>query len=86
MNALLCDICERPIRGSAYELHFIRGEAVVGEGGQSRIVHREGSTMLHLCETCGDWVRAAMDHLRQGHTEAAHARQSAEDAGRRYAA
>ena len=86
MQAVLCDLCDRPIRGSAFELHFIRGEAVSGENGQTRLVQREGSSMLHLCTTCGEWVQQAMAHLRRGHSEAALAKPTAKDAGRRHAA
>ena len=86
MQAVLCDLCDLPIRGSAFELHFIRGEAVSGDGGQTRLVQREGSSMLHLCAPCGEWVQRAMEHLRQGHKEVARLIPTAKDAGRRHAA
>lgn len=69
MQAVLCDICERPIRGKAFEVHFIHGEAVNTESGSSRIVQRDGTTMTFLCDSCGRWTRAAMDYLRQGYHE-----------------
>ena len=70
MQAVLCDICEQPIRGKAFEVHFIHGEAVNIETGSSRIIQRDGATMTFLCESCGGWTREAMEHLRQGHRDA----------------
>ena len=37
--------------------------------GGSRIVSREGTTMSFLCGTCGQWLRDAMEYLRQGHVD-----------------
>ena len=65
MQAVLCDICDRPIRGKAFEFQIIRGEAVNTEQGQPRIVQREGSQMMHVCSPCGYWIMEAMAHLRQ---------------------
>lgn len=65
MQSLLCDICDRPIRGEAFELQYIRGEAVQAEDGRPRIVQRSGSSLHHLCHACGTWVYQAMSHLRQ---------------------
>lgn len=45
MQVVLCDICDLPIRGKAFEIHFIHGEAVHSESGGSRIVSRDGTTM-----------------------------------------
>ncbi len=77
MQAVLCDICEHPIRGKAFEFQIIRGEAVNTEQGQPRIVQREGSQMMHVCSPCGYWIMEAMAHLRQmlslAEGEAAHA-------------
>ena len=70
MQTVLCDICERPVRGQAYEFHFIHGEAVNTETGQPRIVQRGGTRMMYLCSPCGGWVQTAMDHLREAHQEA----------------
>ena len=70
MQVVLCDICELPIRGKAFEVHFIHGEAVRSESGGSRIVSRDGTTMTFLCDPCGQWTREAMEYLRQGHQEA----------------
>lgn len=68
MQAVLCDICEQPIRGEAFELHLIRGEAVNAEEGRPRVAQRGGSTMQFLCLGCGTWLRDAMQHLRAGLT------------------
>ena len=65
MQAVLCDICERPIRGEAFEFHILHGEAVETETGRPRIVQREGSMFMYMCSPCGYWVQEAMAHLRQ---------------------
>ncbi len=65
MQAMLCDICERPIRGKAFEFQIIRGEAVNTEQEPPRIVQREGSQMMHVCSPCGHWIMEAIAHLRQ---------------------
>ena len=65
MQAILCDICERPIRGQALELHFIRGEAVNAEEGRPRVVQRGTSSMRYACMACGTWIEQAISHLRQ---------------------
>ena len=70
MQAMLCDICERPIRGKAFEVHFIHGEVVNTDAGFSRISQRDGTTMTFLCQSCGSWTRDAMDFLRQGYRDA----------------
>ncbi len=67
MQAVLCDTCERPIRGKAFEFHVIRGEAVHTEQGQPRIVQREGSLFMYMCSPCGYWVQEVIAYLRQGH-------------------
>ena len=69
MQPVLCDICERPIRGPAYEFHFIRGEVGKHGAGTPRIVQRQGAHMIYLCDPCGGWVRGAMDHLRTAQHE-----------------
>ena len=65
MQAVLCDICEHPIRGKAFEFQIIRGEAVNTEQGRPRVVLREGSQMMYVCSPRGYWVMEAMAHLRQ---------------------
>ena len=70
MQVVLCDICDMPIRGKAFEVHFIHGEAVHSENGSSRIVARDGTTMTFLCNACGQWTREAMEYLRQGYADA----------------
>ncbi len=85
MQALLCDICEQPIRGKAFELHFIHGDAVNPENGPARIVRRDGSTVTFLCESCGRWTRDAMDHLRRGYRDASAYQQPAQSEQKRVA-
>lgn len=68
---MLCDICDQPIHGKAFEVHFIHREAVHHENGSARIVHRDGTTMTFLCDRCGRWVREAMEHLRGGYRDTA---------------
>ena len=65
MQAVLCDVCERPIRGTALEVHHIRGEAVQTEEGRPRVVQRGATHMFYMCEPCGGWVVQAIDHLRR---------------------
>ena len=64
MQAVLCDICEQPIRGKALEVHHIKGEAVHTEEGKPRVVRRGDASMFYMCEPCGGWVTQAIDHLR----------------------
>ncbi len=71
MQTVLCDICTRPIRGAALELHELLGDVVSTEDGTPRITRREGSHMMHMCDPCGMWVQRAMEHLRQAHGEPA---------------
>ena len=66
VQAVLCDICEQPIRGSAFEIHFIHGHAVHMENGSSRIVERDGATMMFMCERSGTWTQDAVKYLRRG--------------------
>jgi hypothetical protein len=65
MQAVLCDVCERKVKGSAFELHFIQGEAVKADAG-TRLSHRGGSQQILLCGGCGQWVKFALEHLREG--------------------
>ncbi len=64
MQAVLCDICEQPIRGQAMEIHFIRGEAVNMEEGRPRVVQRGNTSMRWTCASCGNWIEQAIAHLR----------------------
>ena len=64
MQAVLCDVCEQPIRGRALEVHHIKGEAVQTEEGKPRVVRRGDASMFYMCERCGGWVVQAIDHLR----------------------
>lgn len=71
MQTVLCDICDRPVRGAAFEIHLIEGEATTMDAEQVRIVRRMGSQMMHLCGQCGNWVRSAMNQLRESYRDAA---------------
>lgn len=64
MQALLCDICEQPIRGEATEHHIIRGEATATDSGKPRIAQRGSSQMLYLCGSCSGWLQSALAQLR----------------------
>ncbi len=64
MQAVLCDICNQQITGSAVELHLFSGEVVPTDRGVPRLVRRDGSSMAFLCEVCASWTKEAMDHLR----------------------
>ena len=65
MQAVLCDVCERPIRGMAMEMHHIRGEAVQTDEGRPRVVARGSASMFYMCDPCGAWVTQAIEHLRE---------------------
>lgn len=69
MQTVLCDLCSKPMRGTAYEVHVIRGEAVNNEQGSLRITQRGTSRMHFFCSSCGGWLQSAMDHLRDAYTE-----------------
>ena len=64
MQVVLCDICERPIRGQALKIHLMRGEAVNTEGGRPRIIQRGNASMRYACSACGNWIEQAIGHLR----------------------
>ncbi len=64
MQALLCDICNERITGSAIEMHLFRGDVATNEHGVARVIMRDGSSMTFLCEICASWTQEAMDHLR----------------------
>ena len=63
MQAMLCDVCELPIRGLAMEVHH--SEAVQTEEGRPRVVQRGSASMFYMCDPCGAWVTQAIDHLRE---------------------
>ncbi len=65
MQAVLCDVCERKVKGAAFELHLIRGEAVKSDGG-TRLTHRGSAQQIYLCGGCGQWLKFALEHLREG--------------------
>ena len=67
MQAVLCDICERPIWGKAFEFHILRGEAVETETGRPRIIQREGSMFMYMCDPYCHWIQEALAHLRLSH-------------------
>ena len=73
MQALLCDICEQPIRGEATEHHIISGETVATDSGKPRIVQRGNTQMLYLCGSCSGWLQSAFTQLRHSLTGAGQA-------------
>ncbi|MSP22549.1 MAG: hypothetical protein EXR66_05975 [Dehalococcoidia bacterium] len=64
MQAVLCDVCDRKILGTAYEMHLIRGQGAKPENG-TKLAHRRGSNQIYLCGGCGDWLKQALDHLTE---------------------
>ncbi len=64
MQAVLCDICNQPITGSAIEMHLFSGHVALNELGVARVIRSDGSSMTFLCEACASWTQEAMDHLR----------------------
>jgi hypothetical protein len=69
MHVVLCDICDRGIRGTAFELHFVRGEAVLNEQAPLRVASG-GTRLLYVCEACGNWLQLAVEHLTRAFREA----------------
>ena len=65
MQAVLCDICEQPIRGKALEIQHVWGETVNVEEGRPRIVARGQTGMYFVCGYCGAWLEQALAHLRE---------------------
>jgi hypothetical protein len=61
MQVFVCNVCERPLDGPAYEFSTISGNAVVGEQGVPRITQRHQLRLLHLCERCGDWLQRGIE-------------------------
>jgi len=57
MQTFLCNVCERPLQGAAFEFSSITGQPVAGEQGATRITHRSNLRLLHLCDRCGNWLR-----------------------------
>lgn len=57
MQTFICNVCERPLEGAAFEFSSISGRPVAGEQGLTRITHREHLVLLHLCNSCGSWLR-----------------------------
>ena len=65
MHAILCDVSRQPIEGEAWEIQLIHGRAVVNpDTGHSRIVQRDGATVLYLSEPVGRWLLASLDRRR----------------------
>lgn len=56
MQTFLCNVCERPLNGAAYELSTISGNPVASEQGMIRITRRHSLRLLHLCDRCGSWL------------------------------
>jgi hypothetical protein len=65
MHAILCDVSREPIEGEAWEIQLIHGRAVVNpDTGHSRIVQRDGATVLYLSEPVGRWLLTSLDQMR----------------------
>lgn len=57
MQTFICNVCERPLDGAAFEFSSITGRPVAGEQGTTRITHRRDLRLLHMCDRCGSWLR-----------------------------
>ena len=64
IQALKCDICRQVLRGLAFELITLRGDAVASFDGTTAIAHREAARLLQLCDACGDWLQVGMRSVR----------------------
>ena len=60
MQTFICNVCERPLEGAAFEFSSISGRPVAGEQGVTRITHRGNLLLLHLCNRCGNWLRLGL--------------------------
>ena len=70
MQAILCDVSHEPIDGEAWEVQIIHGRAVVNaDTGQSRIVQRDGATVLFLAGPIGRWLLDSLDQLRTAYEQ-----------------
>lgn len=76
MQAMLCDICDQPVHGRMVRFDLIPGEAVSAGGATARIVLRPGGHTVHMCSSCGDWMRRAMEQLRVAHQQSEGTRQT----------
>lgn len=63
MQTFLCNVCERPLEGAAYEFSTISGNPVPGEQGMTRITRRRQLRLLHLCDRCGGWLRVGIETM-----------------------
>lgn len=61
MQVFVCNVCERPLDGAAYEFSTISGRPVAGEQGATRITHRRHLRLLHLCDRCGSWLQLGIE-------------------------
>ena len=56
MQTFICNVCERPLDGAAFEFSMISGKPAAVDRGVTRIAHREQVRLLHLCNRCGEWL------------------------------
>lgn len=61
MQVFVCNVCDRPLAGAAYEFSTISGVPVAGEQGLTRITHRHRLRLLHLCDRCGNWLQRGIE-------------------------
>ena len=71
MQTFICDVCERPLEGPAFEFSSISGRPVPGELGMTRITHRRNLRLLHLCNRCGSWLQLGLEQVGESLAAAA---------------
>lgn len=60
MQTFICNVCERPLDGAAFEFSMITGQPAAVDHGITRIARRDHVRLLHLCKSCGEWLMLGM--------------------------
>ena len=56
MQTFICNVCERPLDGAAFEVSIVAGQPVAADQGVTRIARRDSVRLLHMCKRCGEWL------------------------------
>jgi hypothetical protein len=65
MQAMLCDGCQKPMNGDAFELALLRGTLVSGPGEPTHLAATQGILSATLCERCGSRLGAIVQRKLQ---------------------
>jgi len=66
MQAMLCDACQQPMTGAAYEVALLRGTVVSNVGEPARLAATEGVLSATLCTRCGERLGAIVQRKLEG--------------------